>query len=165
MIHSNETKIVKGATANTLVVTRSFNAPVEKVWQAWTESHLLDQWWAPKPWKAVTVEFDFSESGHWLYYMLGPEGERHYCRADYETIEPLKRFSATDAFTDEKGVPTPEMPSTHWENNFIANGAATDVKINLTFASEADLETIVSMGFKEGFAMGLANLEELLAIK
>ncbi|MFP9098366.1 SRPBCC family protein [Flavobacterium sp. RHBU_24] len=165
MIPNNETKIVKGATANTLVVTRSFNAPVEKVWQAWTDSRLLDEWWAPKPWKAVTVEFDFTEGGHWLYYMLGPEGERHYCRADYKTIEPLKRFSATDAFTDENGVPNSEMPSTHWENNFIANGETTDIEIVLTYASEAELETIVSLGFREGFSMGLANLEELLAIK
>lgn len=164
MISNNETKITKGATGNTLVVNRSFNAPVEKVWQAWTDSRLLDEWWAPKPWKAVTVEFDFTEGGLWRYYMLGPEGKKHYCRADYKTIAPLKSFSATDAFTDENGVPNNDFPVTHWENTFSANGDATDVNILLTFASEADLETLVSMGFKEGFSMGLANLDELLAL-
>lgn len=164
MISNNETKITKGATGNTLIVTRSFNTSVEKVWEAWTNSRLLDEWWAPKPWKAVTIEFDFSEGGHWLYYMLGPEGERHYCRADYKTIEQMKSYIATDAFTDEKGVPNNQAPSAQWENTFTANGDKTDLSIEITYPTEADLETIVSMGFKEGFSMGLANLDELLAI-
>lgn len=164
MISNNETKIVKGATANTLLVTHSFNAPVEKVWEAWTDSRLLDEWWAPKPWQAVTVEFDFTEGGVWRYYMHGPEGERHYCRVDYKEITPLKSFTATDAFTDEAGNPSNEAPSMTWKNSFAANGDTTDLTVEITFATEADLETIVSMGFKEGFSMGLANLEELLAI-
>ncbi|WP_116788297.1 SRPBCC family protein [Flavobacterium psychrotrophum] len=163
MINNNETKITKGSAGNKLLVTRSFNAPVEKVWEAWTNSRILDQWWAPKPWKAVTVVFDFSEGGHWLYYMLGPEGERHYCRADYKAIEPLKSYIATDAFTDENGVPNNMAPSAQWENTFTANDDKTDLSIEITYPTEADLETIVSMGFKEGFSMGLSNLDELLA--
>jgi len=35
---------------NKIKVKREFAAPVAKVWAAWTEGHLLDQWWAPKPW-------------------------------------------------------------------------------------------------------------------
>lgn len=163
MITNNETKITNGAAGNVLVVTRTFNAPVEKVWEAWTNSRLLDEWWAPKPWKAVTVEFDFTEGGHWLYYMLGPNGERHYCRADYSTIEPLKSYSATDAFTDENGVPNNQAPSAQWQNTFTANGNTTELKVEITYPAQADLETIVGMGFKEGFSMGLANLDELLA--
>ena len=30
-------------------VKREFAAPLSRVWAAWTESELLDQWWAPKP--------------------------------------------------------------------------------------------------------------------
>ncbi len=37
-----------------MLITREFSASQAEVWKAWTESHLLDQWWAPKPWKAVT---------------------------------------------------------------------------------------------------------------
>jgi hypothetical protein len=33
-------------------VEREFSAPLPLVWAAWTESELLDQWWAPKPWQA-----------------------------------------------------------------------------------------------------------------
>jgi len=96
--------------------------------------------------------------------MLGPEGEKHYCRVDYKTIVPLKSFTATDAFTDENGVPNGAAPSMEWQNTFTENGNTNDVKIEITFENEADLEAIVAMGFKEGFSMGLTNLDELLAI-
>ena len=37
---------------NTINVKREFKAAPAKVWSAWTKSELLDQWWAPKPWRA-----------------------------------------------------------------------------------------------------------------
>ena len=39
---------------NKVNVSREFAAPISKVWPAWTQSLILDQWWAPKPWKAKT---------------------------------------------------------------------------------------------------------------
>ncbi|MHB1279027.1 MAG: SRPBCC family protein, partial [Bacteroidia bacterium] len=67
-------------------VERSFNAPLDLVWAAWTEPEILDQWWAPKPWRAETKSMDFRVGGRWLYCMAGPEGERHWCLFDYKTI-------------------------------------------------------------------------------
>ncbi|HYG14458.1 MAG TPA: SRPBCC domain-containing protein, partial [Bacteroidia bacterium] len=58
-------------------VTREFAAPLSQVWEAWTNSQVLDQWWAPKPWKAKTKTMNFTEGGYWLYAMVGPEGEEH----------------------------------------------------------------------------------------
>src|SRR5687768_8096768 len=84
-------------------VEREFDAPVARVWAAWTEQELLDQWWAPKPWKARTKTMDFREGGYWLYAMVGPEGEEHWARADYKSISPLRSFSAADSFCDENG--------------------------------------------------------------
>lgn len=88
MTVTKETIFSKDVANKKLTVVREFDAPLEKVWKAWTESELLDQWWAPKPWKAITQSMDFREGGKWLYYMLGPDGSRHYCRADYKTIVP-----------------------------------------------------------------------------
>ncbi|MEI9910499.1 MAG: hypothetical protein WDO71_13020 [Bacteroidota bacterium] len=53
----------------------------------------------------------------------------------------------------------------HWENIFTATGAGTKVNVIITFASKEDMEKIVSMGFKEGFAMAHNNLDELLKTK
>ena len=84
-------------------VKREFAAPLSKVWTAWTESQLLDQWWAPKPWQAKTKAMDFKEGGYWLYAMVGPDETEHWARADFKSIIPLKSYSVQDTFCDIHG--------------------------------------------------------------
>ena len=105
---------------------------------------------------------DFREGGRWLYYMEGPDGSRHYCRADYKTIVPGKSYTGDDAFCDENGNINTEFPRMHWKIEFSKSGNGTKVNVEITFATEADLEKIIEMGFKEGFAVAHGNLDELL---
>lgn len=154
-----------GPTANTLLVERSFDAPVEQVWQAWTDSALLAEWWAPKPFKAITQAMDFKEGGSWLYYMLGTDGSKFWCRADFHIIEKLQRFTATSSFCDEEGNTTGELPDMHWESMFMASGTGTTVNVLMTYNTKEDMEKIIGMGFKEGFEMAHTNLDELLKAK
>lgn len=146
-----------------LTVTRSFNAPLPVVWSAWTESEILDQWWAPKPFKAETKSMDFRAGGLWHYCMVGPEGEKHWCRVDYHSVTFQKHISSTDGFCDENANPNTEFPLMHWEKNFKSDGDETNVYIELTFDKEEDMGTILQMGFEEGFTAGLENLDEYLA--
>ncbi|HNP33648.1 MAG TPA: SRPBCC domain-containing protein [Flavobacterium sp.] len=148
---------------NTVNVKREFDANLSLVWDAWTKPEILDQWWAPRPWKAVTKSMDFREGGTWLYYMKGPDGERHYCKNDYQKIEVQKFFSGLDAFCNENGVNNTDMPRTQWTNTFVTNNDTTTVKIVAKYESLEDLEKIIAMGFKEGFTMALGNLDEYLA--
>lgn len=143
-------------------VQREFAAPLSKVWAAWTESELLDQWWAPKPWRAETKTMDFREGGYWLYAMVGPDDERHWARVDYKTIKKNKWFNASDAFCDENGNPAEELPSVNWKNEFQATETGTKVIVDISFASESDLQKIIEMGFEQGFTSALQNLDALL---
>jgi uncharacterized protein YndB with AHSA1/START domain len=147
---------------NTITVTREFNAPLPLVWKAWTTAELLDQWWAPKPWKANTKSMDFREGGRWLYNMTGPEGEIHWSLADYKTIDAKKSFRALDAFCDEDGNIKEDWGRSDWNNSFSADGERTTVTIQITFDKLETLENHIQMGFKEGFTAGLDNLDELL---
>lgn len=160
---NKQTSIQKDASNKKLYIVREFESSVDKVWRAWTQAELLDKWWAPKPFYAKTVSMDFKPGGFWFYYMLGPEGERHYCRADYKSVVPGKGFSYIDAFCDERGTPTVDFPNMQWEVAFSPISNGTKVEIGITFNSESDLEKIVEMGFKEGFTMAHGNLDELLA--
>lgn len=160
---TKETTYTKDAANKKIKVVREFDAPVELVWKAWTEKELLDQWWAPKPWKANTQSLDLRAGGTWRYYMEGPDGSRHYCRADYETIVPNKSYSGLDAFCDEKGTINTDFPRMHWLVQFHQSGNGTKVEVEITFPSEADMEKIIEMGFQEGFAAAHTNLDELLA--
>jgi uncharacterized protein YndB with AHSA1/START domain len=163
MIAQHQTVYNEDLTNRKIKVTREFDAPVDKVWKAWTDSNILDKWWAPKPWKAVTKSMDFREGGKWLYYMQGPEGERHHCICEYGTIDPQKRFTGTDAFTDEQGNISKDMPRMDWDVNFREEASGTLVEVIISFASEEAMKQTIEMGFKDGFAMAHGNLDELLA--
>src|SRR5678809_1041878 len=132
-------------------VEREFAAPLEKVWQAWTDRNLLDQWWAPKPWQTRTKSMDFKEGGSWLYAMVGPDSTAHWCRADYQSIKKQKSFSGLDAFCDENGKINTDFPRTLWHVSFQPNGETTMVYVELSYNSVEDLEKVIALGFKEGF--------------
>ena len=149
---------------NKIRVTREFAASLSKVWAAWTQSELLDQWWAPKPWKAITKKMEFKNGGHWLYVMAGPEGEEHWCRADFKSISPNKNFKVSESFCDPDGKITNEFPIAYWDCNFSEAKNKTTLNIEIKYDSFADLEKYIEMGFKEGFTMALGNLDELLAV-
>ena len=161
----NKTTITTDVENKKVTVERVFAAPLKRVWTAWTDSSVLDQWWAPKPWKAVTHSFDFREGGHWHYYMSGPEGEKNWVWVDFFTIHPLESFTAEDFFCDAEGNRDSAIAGMYWLNEFHAEGESTRVVAIITFASTDDLNQIMAMGFEQGFSMGLDNLEELLAGK
>ena len=143
-------------------VVREFDAPLEQVWKAWTISELLDQWWAPKPWKANTQTMDFREGGTWLYYMEGPMVPVTIAGLTIETIAPNKTFTGLDAFCDEKGKINTDFPSMHWKNDSTNRMNGTKVEVEITFDKEEDIQKILEIGFEEGFTMALGNLDELL---
>jgi uncharacterized protein YndB with AHSA1/START domain len=155
-------QFVKDLPNKKITVTRFFNAAVEEVWRAWTESELLDQWWAPKPWKAETKRMDFREGGSWLYAMVGPNDERHWAKAEYKSITKNKAFEGADMFTDENGNRNPEMPGMYWKVQFIPEGSGTMVQVNISFETEEDMKKIIQMGFEEGLLSAMNNLDELL---
>jgi uncharacterized glyoxalase superfamily protein PhnB/uncharacterized protein YndB with AHSA1/START domain len=148
---------------NLIHVERSFEAPIDLVWAAWTEADILDQWWAPKPYQAVTKSMDFREGGRWHYYMLSPEGEKHWCLFDYEVIKHQQYYSGIDAFCDENAQMHPTHPRVKWANTFDAQEGSTVVTCQLQFEKLEDLEAIIQMGFKEGFTAGLENLDQYIA--
>lgn len=147
---------------NTMLIERDFEGSLEQVWQAWTDSEILEQWWAPLPFKAITKTMNFTEGGCWHYYMLGPDGSKFWCMLNYLQIERLKMFTAMDSFADEDGKENTELPNMNWKNSFATTSTGTKVTVLVTFASKEDMQKITEMGFKEGSAMAHDNLDKLL---
>jgi uncharacterized protein YndB with AHSA1/START domain len=160
---TNQMLFSKDIAGKTIHISRQLSAPPGQVWDAWTKSFLLDQWWAPNPWKASTTVMDFREGGRWLYCMTGPNGERHWARFDYLEISPQHDFTADEYFCDENGKKNFRLPSMLWRNTFEYSGTGTKLMVRITFQEEAALKTILEMGFEEGFRAALCNLEELFA--
>ncbi|MGF7042274.1 SRPBCC family protein [Mucilaginibacter lappiensis] len=154
--------ISKDTANKTMHIVREFNAPRQKVWSAWTESNILDQWWGPKPWHVETKTMNFKNGGHWLYAMIGPEGETHWSICTYHAIDAPNSFKSTTKFSDENGNPIDDDVPSYWLVEMSENNGVTTVNVTLTFADTAGLEQLVSMGFEGGFTICLNQLEELL---
>lgn len=159
-----EALFAKDPANKKITVVRAFDAPLKQVWEAWTKSEILDHWWAPQPYNAETKTMDFREGGQWLYCMVGPGGDRTWCRVDYKTIEPYKSFSLATMFCDEEGNENPDFPVMSWKNTFSQQGSDTTVTIEISFAKTADMEMILKLGFQEGFTAGLGNLDHYLLV-
>lgn len=158
----HETVFSKDLQNKKITVVRSFDAPLEQVWKAWTESEMLDQWWAPKPYRAETKIMDFREGGFWLYNMVGPQGDNQWCKENFKTIILHKRITNAVNFCDENGHENADFPTMYWKKEFAENNSDTTVNIEIIFDKEADMEMIIKMGFQEGFTAGMENLDEYL---
>jgi uncharacterized protein YndB with AHSA1/START domain len=149
-------------TTNTVFVNREFAADLSLVWDAFTKQEILDQWWAPKPWKSRTKFMDFNVGGRRFYAMTSPEGQEHWSIQEFTSISPTTNFKFLSAFTDNDENINDELPSSKWDLNFSERNETTSVSIIIKLKTSADLEKYIQMGFKEGFTMTLNGLEKLL---
>jgi uncharacterized protein YndB with AHSA1/START domain len=103
-----------------LIVTRTFDAPVELVWKLWTDPEQVKTWWGPAQYTSPSCEIDLREGGKYLFCMRSPEdqgGRDFYSVGTYQKIVALERLEFTQSFADEHGniIPTarmgmPDMP-------------------------------------------------------
>ena len=94
-----------------LTLERSFSAPIEKVWEALTNTDKLKKWWCPSDFKASDISVDLKKGGIFGYCFKNSEDQEFWGRGVYQTIEQPKFISWLDTFTDSKGNP---VPSSHY---------------------------------------------------
>jgi len=147
-------------TTKTVFITREFDAGLSLVWDAFTKPEILDQWVAPKPWVSKTKFMDFKVGGRRFYAMVSPEGQERWAIQKYTSISPKTNFKMLNAFADKDE--NPELPGSDWDLNFSEQNGTTTVRITIYNESLARLEKMIEMGFREGYALSMKNLEELL---
>ena len=103
---------------------------------------------------------NFEVGGRRFYAMVSPEGQERWSVQKYTSITPKTNFKFFNAFAD--AAENLELPGSEWDLNFSEQNGMTKVNISIYNESLARLEKMVEMGFKEGSAMQLKNLEELL---
>ena len=150
--------------AKKIHIVREFNAPIEKVWRAWTDPDLIEKWIAPKPWTAETKIMNFTVGGIWLYAMVSTEGQKHWVYAEFTAIETGNALSTTGMFCDGEGNPVTDAPKSYRDTTFSSiDGNRTKVDTVITFEDASTIKWFVEGGFKEGTEMTFAELDELLA--
>lgn len=160
---NKKTEVIKNLKEKSIIIKREFNAPLENVWRAFTESELLEQWWAPAPWKAESKKMDFKPGGYWLYCMVGPNGEKHYGRTNYISIDKHKSYDLEDVFCDENGTVNTALPVSKGRTSFSKTANGTVVEFKMTYATEEALKQIIEMGFEQGITMCFDQLDNLFS--
>ena len=89
-------------------ITRTFDAPRELVWRAWTEEAELAQWLRPFGVSTDSIAFDVRVGGHYTYTMTNDEtGENFPTGGVYLEISPIDRLVFT---WGEPGAPVETAP-------------------------------------------------------
>jgi uncharacterized protein YndB with AHSA1/START domain len=161
------------STEEELVVSRTFQAPRERVWQAYSEVENLKQWWGPKGFAMQVATLDFRPGGMFHYGMKTPDGKMMWGKLTYREIVPRERLVNVVAFSDENGGTTQHPFAPVWPRELL--GAMTlseqDGKTTITIrvvpheATEAERNAFIAgrEGMKMGFKGSLDQLESLLA--
>lgn len=96
-----------------LVVIRTFRAPRELVFKAWTDPKHIEQWWGPRCFTNKVHQWDARPGGLIHLDMLGPEGTAHPMKGVFrEVVEPERLVFTATAFEDEQGIPRLENLNT-----------------------------------------------------
>ena len=72
--------------------SRLFNAPIELVWEMWTNPEHIKNWWGPNGFTNTIHKMDFKEEGEWNLTMHGPDGTNYPNRSIYKEIIPFKKI-------------------------------------------------------------------------
>jgi uncharacterized protein YndB with AHSA1/START domain len=91
------------AESHDVVVTRTFDAPRERVWRSWSDPDEVMTWWGPQGFTSPMCRMDFREEGTTLVCMRSAEGAELYNTWTYGSIEPMTRIEFVQGFADEDG--------------------------------------------------------------
>jgi len=110
-----------------LRITRTFPAPHEKVFQAWTDPKALTRWFAPSDEYATPlVEVDLRVGGKYRIEMKAPDGEVHKVGGLYREVKPPEKLVFTWAWEPGATCGTPDY-ETLVTVEFHARGNSTEI--------------------------------------
>jgi uncharacterized protein YndB with AHSA1/START domain len=88
--------------SNEIQITRVYDAPVEAVWDAWTDPDQVGKWWGPRGFTLTTHSKDLRVGGHWTYTMHGPDGTDYPNKTLYYEVEPGHKLVYDHGSTDDR---------------------------------------------------------------
>jgi uncharacterized protein YndB with AHSA1/START domain len=102
------------ANADAFIISRTFDAPRDLLWKAWTESDRMAKWFGPKGVTNIHSKNDLRPEGVYHYGMRTPDGNDIWGKWVYrEIVEPRKLVFVT-SFSDPKGGVTRHPMAPEW---------------------------------------------------
>lgn len=151
------------------VISRTFDAPRDIVWKAWTERERLMQWSGPKGVTMTVATQDFRPGGLLHYCMRTPDGKEMWGRSVYREIVPPEKLVWVNSFSDPGGGVTRHPLSETWPLEMLTTVTLSETagKTSVTVewlplnATAAELTTFD--GAREGMKGGWTGTFDQLA--
>jgi uncharacterized protein YndB with AHSA1/START domain len=154
----NETTTVY-SDGTDLVYERTFNAPRDLVWKAFTDPERIPRWWGPHGTTTRVAEMDVRVGGNWRYVSSAPDREDVEFYGTYREIDPPHRYTWTFMF-DVPGMGAQGGPETF---TFEDLGGKTRVVTSSHFTSVEEMDGALATGMIGGAVETWDRLEALLA--
>ncbi|MBI4275608.1 MAG: SRPBCC domain-containing protein [Rhizobiales bacterium] len=143
-----------------IIGVREFDAPRERVFDAWTDPKHLAQWWGPNGFTTTTSAFDMRPGGIWRFVMHGPDGRDYQNRITFDEIVKPERISYHH--DGGKDVEPVQFRTTVTFENLGGNRTRLTLRAQFPSAAERD-RVIKEYGADKGMVQTLARLGEYLA--
>jgi len=135
-----------------LRLVRTFNAPIELMWEAWTKPEHIAQWYGPSGFTNTIHSMDFSEGGEWTFTMHGPDGTNYENRNIFREIIYLKKIVYEHTY-----------PHFFATIIFESEGDKTTIDWTVELDSAEMLEMVIRLNnAEEGHKQNMEKLEKYL---
>lgn len=134
-------------------ISRLLNAPIELVWEVWTNPDHIKNWWGPTGFTNTIHGMDLKEGGEWNLTMHGPDGADYKNKSIFKEIIPFKKI-VYDHISGPRFLATIE---------FEAQGDKTFLRWHMLFESrEVFIQTVKTFKADEGLQQNVDKLTHYL---
>lgn len=143
-----------------IIMTRTFDAPRELVFEAWTKPELLKQWLGVRDgWSMPVCEIDLRVGGRYRYVWT-KDGMEMGVGGEYHKIVVPECIVCTEAF-DEAWYAGEALIT----NVLVESGNATVCRLTMHYESKETRDMVLASPMESGITEGYAMLDKLLARK
>jgi uncharacterized protein YndB with AHSA1/START domain len=146
-------------TDREITISRIFDAPRERVFDAFTDPAHIGEWWGPDGFTITTHEMDVRVGGTWRFIMHGPDGVDYPNRITYTQIVRPERIAYDHS--DDADPPAVSFKATI---TFAERSGKTELTMSSLFPTAAERARVVEEhGAIEGGKQTLARLAAYLS--
>jgi uncharacterized protein YndB with AHSA1/START domain len=139
-----------------LTLKRTFDAPLDLVWEAWTQPEHIAQWWAPKGMPIKVMEHEFKVGGRWKYVMPMPDGSEFISEGVYAEIIAGEKIGTSADFR-------PMTAGVEIRVLFEADGDKTNFTFSVVHPTAEYCKQQEKMGFYNGWGSAFDRLANHLS--
>ncbi len=151
---------IKLPTEREIVITRSFDAPRELVWDAHTKPALVRRWLlGPPGWEMPVCEIDLRVGGNYRYEWEDKgRGKKMGMGGTFTTVKKPEHIGAREKFDDDWTGGETEVSQT-----FTEKSGKTTLTLTVLYASKEARDGAAKSGMTEGMEAGYSRLDDVLA--